>query len=606
MPVANVTAGANLGFKVGTQQNVDYIITQTTGHEALFKTAVEGTFYLTQDTHRLYVGNNDGSLSPVNEGILKFNNMDALRAALNNSTGSLAGRFAYISSENILAVHNGSQWVQINVPGSDTTVASFTNTSQTLSDVSIAICHDITDTAGDTFSSRYALQGADGVKVSVGTNVNITVNGRQYSVPTFVITGDKYTLSAANGDNGTTNQVKLHLESANSTNDSDVTLAAGSNSNMIISRNGNVINFSAEDTTNASLTISNVTNGFNFKITDSAGNDVNRDFKPSFTYGANSDVTYFNSGNVTLDVYSKGDIDSKIQTLNAMHYVGTLGQGGSAGTTFDATTGRILLTSGGSSNPVNVSVGDTFLTTSALVYNGTAIPVGSLVICKGTEDTTTGYITSNYDYDIVKATQNTDTQYKFKATATGVELVPVINGAEDAAVGQLIFSAGNTDVEIGVSSASTTGGGAKQTIEVSHKTYSAPTTTNGTAILMEEPTTTNGYVGSKNVTVVTGVTTSNGHLTGVEKTQITLTDSASRITSQTGNGTVYTSGGTTVGVIRQAVTETYSSGDTNTSYSYMGINSDSLTIEADNTQQRSTTDTATVGGLKINMVWGSF
>ena len=64
MPNNSVQSGAVLGFKVGTQARVNELI--AAGANA---GAAHGTFYLAQDTHRLYIGNEDTSLSPVNEGI---------------------------------------------------------------------------------------------------------------------------------------------------------------------------------------------------------------------------------------------------------------------------------------------------------------------------------------------------------------------------------------------------------------------------------------------------------------------------------------------------------------------------------------------------------
>lgn len=589
------TAGANLGFKVGTQASVDTIITN--------QTAVEGSFYLTSDTHRLYIGNNDNTLSPVNEGILKFANMTQLRAALSNNTGTLAGRFAYIENENILAVHNGTQWIQINT-FTDTKVTSFGNSPQRIDDYSISVDHTIGDNNGDDYHSRYVLKGENGTKVSVGTNTTIIVNGSQVSVPTFVITGDTYTLAAAAGS---TNQAKIQLSSTNTDNDSEVTLNAGTNSNMTISRNGNVISFTSDDTRNSTLQITNLSDGFHFKITDSQGDSVERDFKPSFKYGNNQTAYFDSNGIATFDIYSKGQIDETIRLLNAMTYKGTLGTGGSAGTYIDATTKQVMLTSGGTSTPVDTRIGDTFLASSVFVYNGTSVPVGSLIIAKGTEDTTTGYITSNFDYDIITSTINTDTQYKFKRNATnnGVELIPIINGTEGLPVGELVFT-GSTDITVSTSTGTTDGGGTKETISVTHKAVTRTNTT-GTAIAMDQPTDSNNFFGSKKVSVVTGVTSSStGHVTGVETTEITLTDDAGRITGQDVTGSSYKAGNTSVGVISQKITETYHSGDRNESTAYFGINSDSLTIEADNTQQVSASDTSKAKGLKINMVWGSF
>ena len=75
----NVVAGAFLGFKVGTQANIDTML--AAGANA---GAQHGCFYLTKDSHRLYIGNEDTSLSPVNEGIetLTWSELETLAAGL--------------------------------------------------------------------------------------------------------------------------------------------------------------------------------------------------------------------------------------------------------------------------------------------------------------------------------------------------------------------------------------------------------------------------------------------------------------------------------------------------------------------------------------------
>ncbi|MBP3801476.1 MAG: hypothetical protein J6I85_05610 [Clostridia bacterium] len=52
---------ANVLFKQGTQSALNEIRSN--------KTAIEGSFYLTNDTHRLYIGRANGDAVPVNEGV---------------------------------------------------------------------------------------------------------------------------------------------------------------------------------------------------------------------------------------------------------------------------------------------------------------------------------------------------------------------------------------------------------------------------------------------------------------------------------------------------------------------------------------------------------
>lgn len=71
-------------------------------------TATDGIFYLTTDTHRLFVGQGT-ALAPVNQGVIEVANVDALA-----SKTAHAGEFYYAKAENILCVYNGTKYIQIN------------------------------------------------------------------------------------------------------------------------------------------------------------------------------------------------------------------------------------------------------------------------------------------------------------------------------------------------------------------------------------------------------------------------------------------------------------------------------------------------------------
>ena len=98
--------GTNLGFSVGLESKLSTI------------TALDGVFYLTSDTHRLFIGDKDGNLSPVNQGVISVDNVASLP-----TTGE-QGQFYYAEAENILCVRSGSQWAQINP---NTYLNEFTN-----------------------------------------------------------------------------------------------------------------------------------------------------------------------------------------------------------------------------------------------------------------------------------------------------------------------------------------------------------------------------------------------------------------------------------------------------------------------------------------------
>ena len=69
-----------------------------------------GCFYLTTDTNRLYVGNENNLIVPVNQGVINVQKVTNLPTKTNIE----AGQFYYAIDENILCVYNGNQWVQIN------------------------------------------------------------------------------------------------------------------------------------------------------------------------------------------------------------------------------------------------------------------------------------------------------------------------------------------------------------------------------------------------------------------------------------------------------------------------------------------------------------
>ena len=92
---------ANVGFLRGTQVNIEKLLTN--------KGAIPGTFYLTSDTNRLYIGKDDTSVAPVNQGIIPIGSLDDLQ----NVSGD-SGQFYYIEGSNILCVRSGGKWVQIN------------------------------------------------------------------------------------------------------------------------------------------------------------------------------------------------------------------------------------------------------------------------------------------------------------------------------------------------------------------------------------------------------------------------------------------------------------------------------------------------------------
>lgn len=116
---------------------------------ALPSAGTDGYFYLTTDTHRLYTSI-DGKVTPVNEGVTTVANVAALQAI----TGAVPGDFFYCTAENILAVFNGQEFVQINPDTGATSVEVVGEGNAVTSATYDETTRKLTLTKGETFATR--------------------------------------------------------------------------------------------------------------------------------------------------------------------------------------------------------------------------------------------------------------------------------------------------------------------------------------------------------------------------------------------------------------------------------------------------------------------
>ena len=619
-----VESGAILGFKVGTQARVNELLAAGTSAGA-----THGTFYLAQDTHRLYIGNEDTSLSPVNEGVTTVANMTALNTIAAGWTTAdqkvgAAGQFFYDTADNILCVWNGKGWVQINTNTNDT-INSYTMAVESEdNNAGSVVKGTVADTANHSYSARFKVTGDNGVVVSYDTT-SVTINGTAHSVPLITVSS-KYTLgTAADGMNG----AKIQLKSEDSSNDSEIKLVPGNYgtdtaTNVTISRNSTTgdISIAAKDTKNKSVAVANnATAGFDVTITENTNTSVTTNFQPKIQYGSTPITVDFVGGTATLNAYTKGEVDDLMKALNGMTYLGTLVGVGGTGTASAATaivtnstTGETTVEFNGNNVPMHV--GDTILVASPYNWTNGAgqLSKGSLLIARGTEDANGEITPATLTFDVVESTVDIDTTYYFAQTTGGIELKDSSNRTQ----GGLLFTGGtdtgtstNDLIKVSTSYVDTgnTANSKKATITIEHKDVTRTDTT-GTAVQTARAGSGNSYNGSTNVTVVTGVTTNeSGHITGVETTQITIRDTNNVITSlatSVADAGIYTNSGKNVGVFTTTVTEHNVAGNadiTNTGYS--AISSKSLTIAKDS-QKVSSSNNQAVAALNIEMIWGSF
>lgn len=246
---------ANVGFKMGLQTALDALLTAGTGANA-----TPGTFYLTSDTNRLYIGKEDKSIAPVNAGIIT---VDKIRYEASDASGltylpvlesaedkkKAIGNYYYAKKENILCVFNGDQWVQINSVVTNTGIATDVSGTGT-----VTVNTVVSQTAGGSVSDSYKITGANGLTVSAADDT-ITVS-----------TTTPITMSAAQGANNKTAAVSLASSLNQGGQAQKFNLVGGTNVDSI-NVDGDNITINVQDTKNTSLSTDITANAANNKVT---------------------------------------------------------------------------------------------------------------------------------------------------------------------------------------------------------------------------------------------------------------------------------------------------------------------------------------------------
>lgn len=595
----NVKANAILGFKVGTQAAVDTILRNGSG-------AVHGSFYLTNDSHRLYVGNEDTSLSPVNEGVTTVTALGNLPSVSNADRDVYAGRFYYVANDNILCVYNGSAWVQINT-NTNTSNESFETVAVDITD-GVRVSEVLTDTAGNSLAAYFHILGDDGVTITRGST-SITVGTETVTVPTITISADYSLDTATNATSG----VDIQLKSGDSSNDSSINIKGAANTqgdnNVTITKTTGGLSIATKDTKVESVDITNHNGGgFDIGMTNNDGSSVTpTTFNPQIAYGKVTPVTVqFQNGTATLDIYTASEIDETLRVLNAMTYRGTIGTTGTAATAISGSSANNNLQVKNGNTNVDVSIGDTFLVSNALTVDGHSCTVGSILIARssdGTENAQGHIESSKLRFDVVQSTNDTDTTYQFVQNQNNTGII--LESSTGNAVGELKF-AGDT----WISAVQVMANGSSE-ITISHNTVTR-TDTAQTAQTGNKANSTTSYTGTTTFTAVTGVTSDTaGHVTGVSTKQITVYDTNAYIDSDTQESSAYskTTSGVTknIGVIKHTIgMTTGAGGSAPDSVSYHTFSSQSLKIDNDDTNAESSTSSVARQGLNIEMIWGSF
>ena len=372
-------------------------------------TAAEGTFYLTNDTHKLYVGRKktaDGKVYPeqVSRGVTVVGNSDELPTP-NPTTPAVEGAIEegelfYITDSNVLAALRKKvesdrvtyEWVQVNPPTGITRVSTSADTSNNTA----TVITNITTAAGNQ-SGSFKIAGGDNITLTSSNDTNnrigtVTINATdtEYSAGTAA--------TAENQTNGATIGLKKNDET---TLDSSITIS-GSNTVAVTSTVDGTVNVVGPTFNRISVNgKTDSATGMTISIDGYKGDGTNLnlsgDVDPIIEYGNGTKsaahfqrVTRSNNNYIIadLDVYTKDQADtaitnaitSQLATANAMTYKGVVTQ-------FSDLIGQIEANGGAHNGDVYKvgSINQTFQ------VNGVTVDTGDLIILTGEEATSGNY-----------------------------------------------------------------------------------------------------------------------------------------------------------------------------------------------------------------------
>ena len=374
---------ANLLFKRGT-------------HASLPSTAVDGAFYLTTDTHRLYAGIGT-ELVDLNKYIKVVESISALTSLENPQEGD----FAYSVEGNVLAVYHDSTWNQVNHESTDTKLQGVAVSG---ADSSVTIT--VSDTNGGSYNDSIQFVGAAGLDVAVDAAGTVTLTGALYTLDGAASDGVVTITLSSDKDDAPSSSIKLAGGEGISLAEADGTVT--------ITGDLNRLNPGASSVTVTGGTIA-------VTIVDTKGTTVNVSDENALYYNVGG-VTVYNGSD--LPVYSKTEVDQKFIGLNPMTYKGVVNNA-------EDLTGK----------EATAHSGDTYMVAAAFNHDAVSADKGDLFIATG-EEGPDGVITDVVWTHIPSGDDaQTDTTYVGQATAASNTLL--INATNGGSVAGIQIAAGN-------------------------------------------------------------------------------------------------------------------------------------------------------------------
>lgn len=569
---------ADVLFKRGSQTDLDALRVNSDKTKR-----IPGAFYLTEDSHRLYIGidNDNNDIVPVNEGITTVETLNQLP---NPSTADdkklTTGQFYYVYKDNtgkalnVLAIYNGQEWIQIN-SNTDTTISSFTQTVS-VSSGTATIKGDIKDSSNTTKTGSFKITVAGGLTLSVNTakdTLTIDASALQQDL--------KHTIDTSGVDvtllNPKTTGNKFRIEAGNFT-----TIEANS-AGTGIKINGADHRVQSVSVGNGNAANNNDGVGFNIKVTDATSNTKSANFDPTIKLASDTDARHFQNGTIALPVYTTTEIDNKfaseLKAIDGMTYKGTIGTNG---------TGH----NGNSLPTTNVRIGDTYkvLASFTATVNGQTTKEGDVIIARSTtgKENANGYIDStNLAWDLIPS-GNEDTTYSGVSATHGIALKDSGNNTVMA----FTLESGNNSITL-----SDTAATGSNKVKITH---AAPTAQTAAAVAIEGAVGTGDHV-QKTLTgtVVKDVLKdTTGHVAGLQQANISFADTNATLVAAGDTTIASASLGTSSSKVSLKTTLKQSSGTTKTSTAAFTVYSDNknLQVTADNNND----------AVKVSFVWDSF
>ena len=502
-------------FKLGKQANIP-----------ADGAAVNGTFYLTSDTYRLYIGHKNNAV-PINAGVTFCDNFNDLTTkTADESEQNLAGRVFFLKDTNILCVRSNEKWAQIN---SDTKLESALAEVVKIPDTSdgegVRVTTQVVDSVGKTVKAPFSIvpktgnikvyAGKDGKTVEIGVN-----DGATYDLTSAEI--KKKNENDPEGKEVTVEGASLVLTGSNSTTDNVEIHGAHS---ISISNTANGILVTGTEYTLEGVTASAQDKGFNVAVGINNGGSDNSTFLPQIKYGATPQTVDFikdntdkngKTGVATLDVYTKGEVDNLFSSADAMVFKDVVdfetkflpGENVENGWTYKY-TGSIA------------SMEDVKGTNKKIDSAAGWINSGDLFIASG--DETNGVLTGDWKWIHVPA--GDDERYSLTNITHGGAL-SVTGGLTSATAGQLKLDKDDwITLEDNTTSSNSTG--TVTTVKVGHKLF----TDNASTDVDLSSDTTSSQTAAKdtnttlNIPVVTPKVDAAGHVYMLDKTTYTVVDS---------------------------------------------------------------------------------